>query len=240
MNVRSSPVGRPRGRDMPDLLARITTVAARERSAGVVSSTTTRAGEIHGARRGLVLGRESEERYDPHLAATGGAQEREHFATNASRRCPRARSCARTRLIRAVQPLPGGAEGSRRPGGSCSAGFRDSTIRFPPARVGRAAERSCRFHRQTHHSKPRTPWASEGVMSSMNLNGRHPSLRCGADTPILDFWLSPGEVRPGPHRRATGGGLYSLRTMASQGRPRRYPTGHGQEPRVTFGPSSRT
>ena len=39
-------------------------------------------------------GGEREERDDPHLTAADGTQEREHVATNASRRCPRARSHA--------------------------------------------------------------------------------------------------------------------------------------------------
>jgi hypothetical protein len=62
-------------------------------------------------------GGEGDEGDDPHLATAGGAEEREHFATNASRRCPRARSCAHSmRLDRDRGVGPVGTGSSERSG----------------------------------------------------------------------------------------------------------------------------
>ena len=75
--------------------------------------------QIEMAEDALNGGGERDEGDDAHLTAADGAEEREHLATNASRRCPRARSCAHSkRLDREHGVGPVGPVSSERSGGT--------------------------------------------------------------------------------------------------------------------------
>jgi hypothetical protein len=106
-------------------------------------------------------GGEGDERDDPHLATAGGAQEREHFATNASRRCPRATSCAHSmRLDRDRVVGPVGPGSSKRSGGATGwDGRSDEGRRFVSTGIssgsGRPIETTVDLRRALG---ARTPW----------------------------------------------------------------------------------